>query len=84
MRLDLAALNKVETLRWDIWGAGAGSDDDLTDDIRDLYHRVALLTSDKVRFEAVRTAFTEDENLRTPRTVLSLAPFNGPRQVTLR
>lgn len=84
VRLDLAALNKVETLRWDIWGAGAGSDDDLTDDIRDLYHRVALLTRDEVRFDAVRTALTEDENLPTPRTVLSLAPFNGPRQVTLR
>ncbi|GAA1893948.1 transglutaminase-like domain-containing protein [Actinomadura bangladeshensis] len=84
VRLDLAALNKVETLLWDVWGAAAGSDEDLTDDIRDLYHRLAFLTSDEVRFDAVRAAFTEDENLRTPQTVLSLAPFKGPRHVTLR
>ncbi|MBO2463922.1 transglutaminase-like domain-containing protein [Actinomadura violacea] len=84
VRLDLAALNKVETLLWDTWGAGTSSDDDLTDDIRDLYHQVALLTSDEVRFDAARIAFADNENLRTPSTVLSLAPFNGPRHVTLR
>lgn len=86
LRLDLAALNKVETLLWDIWGAGADNDDALTGDIRDLYDQVAEVTStrDEVLFDSARTMFTEHQDLRTPRTVLSLAPFNGPAHVTLR
>ncbi|MFC4032900.1 transglutaminase-like domain-containing protein [Streptomyces polygonati] len=85
VRLDLAALNKTETLLWDIWGAGASSDDDMTDDIRTLYDRTATITAaPDVPYEAARTLFTTTATLRTPRTVLSLAPFNGPRQVTLR
>lgn len=84
IRLDLAALNKVETLLWDIWGTGAGSDSEMSDEIRDLYDRAAAVTAEEVPFAEARELFTTDDRLRTPSTVLSLAPFNGPRQVTLR
>jgi hypothetical protein len=84
IRLDLSALNKVETLLWDLWGIGAGGDGDMTDEIYDLYDMAARVADDEVVFEAARTLFAENTGLRTPATVLSLAPFNGPREVTLR
>ncbi|MGW1022339.1 transglutaminase-like domain-containing protein [Streptomyces sp. NPDC002577] len=84
IRLDLAALSKVETLLWDVWGTGAGGDGDMTDEIRELYDQAALVTYDHAPFGTVRKLFTENDGLRTPRTVLSLAPFNGPSEVTLR
>jgi hypothetical protein len=84
VRLDLAALNKTETLLWDIWGAGADSDEEMTDEIRELYDRVAVLTHGEVPFGATRELFTGHDSLRTPGTVLSMAPFTGPAEVTLR
>jgi len=84
IRLDLAAVNKVETLLWDIWGIGAGGDEDMTDEIYDLYDLAAQVADDHIIFAAARSLFTENVGLRTPATVLSLAPFTGPREVTLR
>ena len=84
IRLDLAALNKVETLLWDLWGIGAGGDGDMTDEIHDLYDLAARVADDEVVFQAARTLFAENAGLRTPATVLSLAPFNGPHEVALR
>jgi hypothetical protein len=84
VRLDLAALNRVETLLWDVWGIGAGSDAEMTDEIRVLYDEVALVTGDDVPFATVRALFAEHDGLRTPASVLSLAPFNGPVEVALR
>ena len=84
IRLDLSAVNKVETLLWDIWGIGAGGDEDMTDEIHDLYDLAARVVEDEIVFEAARTLFAENAGLRTPATVLSLAQFNGPHEVTLR
>jgi hypothetical protein len=84
VRLDLATLNKVETLLWDIWGTEAGRDEEMTDTIYELYDHVSRVAGDDVSFHTARTLFTENARLRTPKTVLSLAPFNGPREVTLR
>jgi hypothetical protein len=84
IRLDLAALNKVETLLWDMWGAGAGDEGDMADEIRDLYDEAARVTAGDISFAAARALFADRDGLRTPPTVLSLAPFNGPSQVTLR
>jgi hypothetical protein len=106
VRLDLASLNKVETLLWDVWGAGPkvetllrkifgigdGSaraaavavDDDLTAEVYDLYDTAARVAGDDVVFEAARGLFAGNAGLRTPETVLSLATYNGPRDVTLR
>ncbi|GAA1991627.1 transglutaminase-like domain-containing protein [Catenulispora subtropica] len=84
VRLDMAALNKVETLLWDVWGAGADSDEDFAEDTRALFDMPAELTAGEVPFDAVRKVYADDEGLRAPKTVLSLAPFNGPVQATLR
>lgn len=84
IRLDLAALNKVETLLWDVWGIGAGDDGAMTDDIRDLYDLAARVTCGDVPFDEARDLFATHEGLRTPSTVMSLSSFNGPTRVTLR
>jgi hypothetical protein len=84
IRIDLAALNKVETLLWDTWGTGAGGDKEMTDAACELYDQASLVACDDVSFDAARKLFAENEGLRTPKAVLSLAPFNGPREVTLR
>ena len=84
IRIDLAALNKVETLLWDTWGTGTGGNREMTDAIRERYDRASLVACDDVPFDAARELFAESEELRTPRTVLSLAPFNGPSSIALR
>ena len=94
VRLDLAALNKVETLLWDVWGPEAdgqseeGDGDTLTEPFRELMDRVSLVVAPDfpcdVPFEAARRIFTEDDRLRTPRTVLSLSEYGPHLPVTLR
>ncbi|MGW2519404.1 transglutaminase domain-containing protein [Streptomyces sp. NPDC001617] len=85
IRLDLAALNKVETLLWDEWGLDEGRPGTpLSETARELYDRAALVSGNEVPFAAARALFTEDATLRTPGTVLCSAPYNGPSQVTLR
>ncbi|MEU9173679.1 transglutaminase domain-containing protein [Streptomyces sp. NPDC048420] len=85
MRLDLAALNKVETLLWDVWGEDEGEPGTpLPERAREFYDRVASVVSGEVSFEAVRKLFAEDDVLRTPETVTCYAPFNGTSLVTLR
>ncbi|WP_030610828.1 transglutaminase-like domain-containing protein [Streptomyces fulvoviolaceus] len=85
IRLDLAALNKVETLLWDVWGEDEGKPGEpLPESSRAFYDRVAPVVCGEASFEAARQLFAEDDVLRTPRTVTCYAPFNGPSQVTLR
>lgn len=84
MRIDLAALNKVETLLWDTWGTGVGGDRRMTAAVRELYDRASSVLCDDVSVAAARKLFAETEELRTPAVVVSLAPFNGPSEVTLR
>ncbi|WP_449352454.1 transglutaminase-like domain-containing protein [Streptomyces shaanxiensis] len=85
VRLDLAALNKVETLLWDVWGADDGEPGTpLPPSVRELYDRVAPVVSGEVSFEAVRKVFAEEDGVRTPSVVTCYAPFNGTSPVTLR
>jgi hypothetical protein len=84
VRLDLAALNKAEMLLWDIWGTDADNYRDVAGLRRDLYDQVAETTSGDVAFDPARALFAHDDRLRTPHTVYSLAPYNGPRNVSLR
>ena len=65
-------------------GVGAGADGETTSEIHDLYDLAARVAGDEIVFEAARTLFAGNAGLRTPPTVLSLAPFNGSREVTLR
>ncbi|KKD04844.1 transglutaminase-like domain-containing protein [Streptomyces sp. WM6386] len=85
IRLDLAALNKVETLLWDVWGEDEGEPGTpLPEPSRKFYDGVAPVVSDEISFEAAQRLFAENEVLRTPQTVTSYAPFNGPSVITLR
>ncbi|WP_327718626.1 transglutaminase-like domain-containing protein [Streptomyces sp. NBC_00490] len=85
IRLDLAALNKVETLLWDVWGEDEGEPGTpLPEPSRKFYDGVAPVVSDEISFQAARKLFAENEVLRTPQTVTSYAPFNGPSVITLR
>ena len=94
IRLDLAALNKVETLLWDVWGSGEtggpgdsggdGSGPVMADDLLAVYDRAAAITAGDVPFAEARELFASSDELRTPPTVTCHAPFNGPSQVTLR
>ncbi|MEV7737352.1 transglutaminase domain-containing protein [Streptomyces sp. NPDC088921] len=85
IRLDLAALNKVETLLWDVWGEDEGEPGTpLSEAAREFYDRVAPVVSGDVSFEAARRLFAEEDVLRTPSTVTCYAPFNGAHLVTLR
>jgi len=84
VRLDLAALDKVEALLWDLWGVRAETDDEMTGEVIQLFDRAAELTSGGVDSDQARELISGDDRLRVPETVLSDAPFNGPATVTLR
>jgi hypothetical protein len=67
---DLAALNKVEMLPWDTWGAMEKGSDRLIDDI------AALAGSDDL--DAIRERYRTDKHVRVPGRVRSYTPA-GPR-----
>ncbi|MEU9915103.1 transglutaminase-like domain-containing protein [Streptomyces sp. NPDC051001] len=85
IRLDLAALNKVETLLWDVWGEDEGEPGTpLPEPSREFYDGVAPVISGEVSFETARNLFAENDTLRTPQTVTCYAPYNGPSLIALR
>lgn len=78
LRLDLAALNKVEMLPWDSWGKGWGPGDQPTDEHLRMFDSVAELTLDPdATFDELRERYDTDERLRMPGKV-----FNELRQAT--
>ena len=67
---DLAALNKVESLPWDAWGAMLGPDRPLDDDQLRSFDRLAALTRDPdAAFDELRARYEGDDSLRVPATV---------------
>ena len=73
---DLAALNKVEMLPWDVWGAVPEPNRQLGDDELAFFDRLAAtLSSLDASFEELRALYRDDERLRVPGTV-----FNALRQ----
>ena len=74
LRLDLASLNKVEMLPWDVWGAGWEPGDQPTEAVLQLFDRVAELTVDPdARFADLRAIYETDTSLRMDGTVFSVA-----------
>ncbi|MGF1598300.1 MAG: hypothetical protein ACFCVK_15430 [Acidimicrobiales bacterium] len=74
LRLDLAALNKVEMLPWDIWGLGWEPSQEPTDDMLAVFDGVAELTADPDgRFDDLRHRYQSDGSLRMDGTVFSVA-----------
>lgn len=81
--LDLAALNKRETLLWDTWGL-MDMRARITDADRDLLDQVAAATvGDKLPFEQIQHLFTAP-GLETPASVMCYSPTNRFRSVKLQ
>jgi Transglutaminase-like superfamily len=70
---DAAALNNMEMLPWDNWGAMPAPDESLEDDRLEFFDRIAALTlaSDDT-FGKLRAQYAGDDRLRVPSTV-----YNG-------
>jgi hypothetical protein len=74
LRLDLASLNKVEMLPWDVWGAHWEPGEEPTDAQLQLFDEVAELTVDSdARFGELRDRYETDDSLRMDGTVFSVA-----------
>jgi len=74
LRLDLASLNKVEMLPWDVWGAGWAPGGQPTDAQLQLFDTVAELTVDPdARFGELRRRYETDDSLRMDGTVFNVA-----------
>ena len=69
---DLSALNKMEMLRWDVWGAMPHPDASLkTDDLAFFDHLAALTRQPDEAFEEQRRLYEDDVRLRVPATVFN-------------
>jgi hypothetical protein len=69
---DVAALNKVELLPWDLWGAMPRDVTTLDDDQLVFFDRVAALTrSPDASFDDLRAIYESDERVRVPGTVFN-------------
>lgn len=73
LRLDLAALNKVEMLPWDVWGLGWEPGQEPTEETLAAFDSVAELTVDPdERFDDLRHRYESDASLRMDGTVFSV------------
>ena len=78
---DLASLNRMEMLPWDVWGAMDMNDDALTGEKKALIDRVAALTlAGDEAFGDVRAIYESNERLRVPPVVFN-ALRNAPDEV---
>jgi hypothetical protein len=67
---DVAALNNVEMLPWDDWGAMPGPDDSIDDESAGLFDRLAALTREPdATFGELSALYHEDKRLTVPETV---------------
>ena len=72
LRLDLASLNKVEMLPWDVWGASLAPGEQPTDAQLNFFDSVADLTvNPDDQFDELRIRYETDESLRMNGTVLN-------------
>lgn len=69
---DLAALNKMEMLAWDRWGAMPRPGETLQQDQLAFFDRLAALTrAPDASFKELRELYVDDERLRVPATVFN-------------
>lgn len=69
---DVAALNKMEMLPWDIWGAMPRPDETLSPEQLSYFDRLADLTrAPDAAFDEIRAVYHGDERLRVPGTVFN-------------
>jgi hypothetical protein len=75
---DLASLNRMELLPWDVWGLMEMNDTALGDEKKTLVDRVAALSlAGEDTFSEVRAIYESEDRLRVPSTV-----FNALRSAT--
>lgn len=73
LRLDLASLNKVEMLPWDVWGEGLTVGEQPTGDQLRRFDTAAALTVDPdMRFSELRTRYETDPSFRMDGTVFNV------------
>jgi hypothetical protein len=73
---DVAALNKVEVLPWDVWGAQPPTNSTILDGQLTFFDRLAELTqTPDETFQELRTLYESDDRVRVPTSV-----FNALRQ----
>ncbi len=78
---DLASLNRMEMLPWDVWGAMDMNDESFTDEKKALLDRVAALTlAGDDAFADVRAIYESDDRLRVPPVVFN-ALRNAPEPI---
>ncbi|MGH7924776.1 MAG: transglutaminase domain-containing protein [Candidatus Binatus sp.] len=69
---DLASLNRMEMLPWDVWGLMDMNDEALTDEKRALLDKTAALTlAGDDKFAEVRAIYDADDRLRVPPVVFN-------------
>jgi hypothetical protein len=69
---DAAALNNMEMLPWDVWGAMPGPEAPLSDEQLAFFDRIAALTREPdVSFEELHGLYKSDDRLRVPATVFN-------------
>jgi hypothetical protein len=69
---DVAALNNMEMLPWDVWGTMPGPDETPPDDAQALFDRLAELThAPDAAFAELRARYDADDRLRVPATVFN-------------
>ncbi len=77
---DVAALNNLEMLPWDVWGAMPQPGEPIADDDLALFDRLATLTHDPdAAFAGLRAVYEGDERLRVPAVVFN-AVLNQPER----
>jgi hypothetical protein len=69
---DLAALNKMEMLQWDVWGAMPRPEDSISEEQLAFFDRIAALTRDPdAFFGELRSFYETDDGVRVPQTVFN-------------
>ena len=69
---DVAALNKMEMLPWDVWGAQPTPDEQIAAEQLTLFDELAAVSRDPDEsFDELRKLYAKSENLRVPPTVFN-------------
>ena len=83
MMRDLAALNRMELLPWDVWGMMPRNDAELVPEKMALLDKLAALTTaGDEAFPELRRLYESDERLRVPSTVFN-ALRNAPETIAV-
>jgi hypothetical protein len=78
---DVAALNNMEMLPWDVWGAMPEPDDRIDDENVALFDRLAALTRDpELSPSQLAEIYESDDRLRVPTTVFN-AQLKRPEEI---